>query len=73
MTDSLRDRTRRLLIERPRHLTYQIIAAETALKPAWLEAFAQDKIPDPGVGKVEKLFDFLNGKSLQDILNECAA
>jgi len=71
MKNSLRDRTRRLLIYRSRSVTYEDIVAATGLKKSWLEKFAQDQIPDPGVEKIETLFNFFSGKKLAAILDEC--
>ena len=58
-------RTRVLLANRPRLVTYAHIAAETGLSPRWLERFASDRASgDFHCGKVERLYEYLSGKSL---------
>lgn len=58
-------RTRVLLANRPRPVTYAHIATATGLSPRWLERFASDTASgDFHCGKVEKLYEFLTGKPL---------
>jgi hypothetical protein len=52
------DRTLQLVRNRPRTVTYDTLAEATGLKASWIEAFACNRIPDPGVRKVEKLYAF---------------
>jgi hypothetical protein len=57
-------RTRELLANRPRPLTYAHIAGDTGLTVRWLEAFAGGKMDDPSCAKVETLYEVLAGKKL---------
>ena len=58
-------RTRVLLANRSRLVTYAHIAAETGLSPRWLERFASDTASgDFHCGKVEELYEFLTGTPL---------
>ena len=57
-------RTRALLAERPRTLTYAHIEAATGLRCRWLERFAADADYDPPAGRVETLYEFLTGSPL---------
>ena len=57
-------RTRVLLANRPRTVTYAHIATATGLKVRWLERFAVDDETDPACGKVETLYEFLTGSPL---------
>ena len=72
MSSWLRDHTRQLLIDRPRNITFLDIIEGTGLKRPWLEAFSQDKIPSPSVNKVEILFNYLNGLSIENIITKAA-
>jgi hypothetical protein len=59
MTEDLLRDTTKLLAQVPRAITMQKIAVEADLKPSWLSAFARNKIPNPGVVFVQRLFDYL--------------
>lgn len=63
---NLAEETRRLLLDRPRRLTYEIIGEATGLNPRWLSHFAGDaeQKSDPGAGKVQALYEYLTGRSL---------
>lgn len=58
-------KTRELLLARPRTQTYKIISDATGLHPDWIMCFAQDRMDDPGVRKVEKLYEYLSGRTLK--------
>lgn len=55
-------RTQQLVKDAPRHVTYTMMAAATGVSVAWISRFADDKIPDPGVRRVQALHDYLAGK-----------
>lgn len=52
---TLRDETRRLLINRPASLTFVQIAKELNVTARWVQNFAKGKTPNPGVVTVESL------------------
>lgn len=60
MQPKLLDETRRLLNKAPRHLSIKQIATEACLPYAWVTKFSTDKTWDPGVRKVQALYDYLN-------------
>ena len=60
----LKERTREMLLERPRTKTYEIIAKDTGLHKRWIEDFAKNPHHDQGVAKVEKLYEYLSGRTL---------
>lgn len=60
----LATRTREALAARPRIVTYEVIAEECGVSVRWIQQFASDTIADPGVHKVEALYNFLTGKEL---------
>lgn len=57
-------RTRELLANRPRTVTYAHIEDVTGVKVRWLEAFAAAKMEDPSCVKVEAVYELLAGKKL---------
>lgn len=61
---SLKTRTLSLLQSRNRDNDYRNIAALTGLKPTWVASFAQGRIKEPSVDKVETLYQHLSGKQL---------
>lgn len=56
-------RTRELLLAT--EILYLDIYKETHIPPPWLSQFAHDRIPDPGVNKIETLYTFLTGQPLE--------
>lgn len=64
MLTRLHERTLELVTNRPRDLTYEVIAEATGLDADWINAFRNGRIKDPGVSKVEKLYTFLSGREL---------
>lgn len=54
--------TLKLVLARPRSVTYEMIFADTGLTTHWLKLFAQDKFTDPGVKKTQKLYNYLAAK-----------
>lgn len=55
-------RTRELLNEAK--TPYIEIYRDTGIQPSWLTLFAADRIPDPSVNTVERLYTHLNGGPL---------
>lgn len=55
-----RDDTHIALLNRPRTLTLDRIAMDTGLSRDWLAHFSAGKSKDPGICKVETLFNYLN-------------
>ncbi len=64
MAYSLKEKTQILLNDRPRKLTLKDISADTGLSKHWLQKFSGKCIPHPSVDRVEKLYNYLNGKDL---------
>jgi len=58
----LLDRTYELLRERRQDLTLREISDGAGVKYDWLNKFAQQQIPNPGVIFVQALHDFLSAK-----------
>lgn len=58
-TPSLHKQTITLLRNRPRTLTFEMIAKETATTVHWLERLAADGFEEPGVNKIERLYRYL--------------
>lgn len=56
------EQTKTLLRNRPKNLTLALIAEETELGEAWLETILYKKNFDPGVNKVETLYNYLANK-----------
>lgn len=63
-TSKLATRAREALTARPRVLTYDVIAEEIGVSARWVEQFANGGIKDPSVNKVEALYEFLTGNTL---------
>lgn len=63
-SSKLLDRTLHLVRNRPVTETYQTIAAAAKVSPHWVKTLASGKIPDPGVCKVEAVFNYLNKQPL---------
>ena len=63
-TPQLYGRTLELLKERSRSVTLKNISEATGLPEPWLKTFAQEKVADPSVNRVEILYAYLNGKPL---------
>lgn len=67
-TDStIYDRT--VCIMRESGLTIERIAEDTGLPKEWLVSFRLQRIASPGIGRVEKLYEYLTGKRLADALS----
>jgi phage gp36-like protein len=68
----LHTKTQELVRNRPRALTYRLLAErandllpdDEQITPAWLEQFATGRIKAPSVNKVQRLFEVLSGKPL---------
>lgn len=61
---SLCARTQQLVIDRPRHVTYEDLANKAKVTRRWVEAFATGKVRDPSCPKVERLYVVLTGKPI---------
>lgn len=44
--------------------SYLDIYTATGLSPTWLSLLANNKLKDPSVNKIEKLYEHLSGKAL---------
>lgn len=61
MTQSLLlNETLKLLRDRPRHLTYLIIANSTGISVRWLTSLICGDIKDPGINRIAVLHDYLS-------------
>jgi transcriptional regulator with XRE-family HTH domain len=63
---AMKDIALKLLIDRPRNITYLDIATETGLTVSWLRLFARNKIDDPGLSKIERLVKYLKANANDD-------
>lgn len=60
----LLSRTLHLVRNRSVTATYDVIAEDTGLKAHWVKAFANGRMRDPSVVKVETLYNYLNKSPL---------
>lgn len=63
-TSKLHTRTVEAIANRPRLITYDVIAEECGVTVRWLQQFTSGNIADPGVAKVEAVYEFVTGKKL---------
>jgi transcriptional regulator with XRE-family HTH domain len=63
MSEKLYEATRSLLAAQPRTISLASIAEGAGVKRSWLSAFSRDEIPDPGVKKVQRLYDYLSQRA----------
>ena len=66
------EKTKQLLKERPKHITLSLIAEETKLTSDWLESLLYRKNFDPGVIKIETLYNYLADEPFAFIKNNFA-
>jgi len=66
MEDML-EKTRKMLRERPRTITLEIIKEEIDISLPWLSAFANNKMPNPSYNRIKALHDFLKGQNDTEI------
>ena len=59
MSSIFLEETKRLLKERPKHITLSLISEETGLTTDWLESLRYKKDCNPGVIAIETLFNYL--------------
>lgn len=59
LTESLVDRTKKLLKSRGRSLTLHEIAEALELSEHWLRSFASGRANNPGIQRLEKLHNYL--------------
>ena len=57
--------TFKLLEDRPRHVTYEMLESVSGVPWAWIKAFAYGRIQDPSVIRVEKLYNALADEPLE--------
>lgn len=62
LVTSWRDQTRTALQNRPRNITLEQVATESGLPLAWLRAFARNVSDEPGVCRVQTLYEYLTKK-----------
>lgn len=62
---SLMLETLKLLKERGPEQTLPNIASETGIPFYWLRKFHYGEIKDPGVNRIQKLYEFLSGRPLR--------
>jgi hypothetical protein len=55
----LLNKTLNLLKNRPSTITYKKITANTDIPTEWIKQLATNRIDDPGVKRIETLFNFL--------------
>lgn len=63
-TTCLLAHTVQLLRERPRSVTLAMISQATGLKQSWLNMMITGYFEDPGVKKVQALYEYLSQKTL---------
>lgn len=62
---TLHEKTKDLLIHRPITLTYEQIEKDTGISKRWLkELSVSEKLSNPGVNSIQKLYEYLSGKPL---------
>ena len=66
----LLERTRELMRDRATHVTVDLISKRTGLSVGWLNKFSAEVAEDPGVNKVETLFNYFSDEPLFDTENE---
>ena len=57
---TLLEETERLLVALPRWVTLTQVSHDTGVKLSWLSAFASGKISDPGIKKIQTLYNYLS-------------
>lgn len=62
---TFRDKTLDLLQNRSVKLPFKKIAQDTGIGKRWLEMFAKDEIPNPGVNTIQTLYEYLSKKRLE--------
>ena len=59
MSSIFLERTKQFLKERPKNITLSLISEETGLTTDWLESLLYKKNFDPGVIRIETLYNYL--------------
>ena len=59
MTQTLNEKTLKLLRERPNCIKFKQIEKDTGLPKGWLYMYAKGKITNPSVNRIEKLYNYL--------------
>lgn len=61
----LADTTLDLVKRRPRNLSFRMISEKTGLSVHWLRKYNEGDIVEPGVCKIERLYEFLTGDKIE--------
>jgi hypothetical protein len=61
----LKDRTIELLNNRPVWMLLKHIAQQTQIPEGWIKMLAQNKIAEPSVNRIEKIYEHLSNKPLE--------
>ncbi len=61
---NLRDRTVALVKTRPANLQLKDIAYATGVPLGWVKVFAQGRIVDPGVCRVQAIYEYMTQEKL---------
>ncbi len=62
---TLINETRRKLVNRPRTKTMEEIAEQAEVSITWLSRFANNRVPEPGASKVQRLYEVLSEHPLK--------
>ena len=62
---SLADVTRKLLYDRPRHLSYAMISEATGITVMFIHAFTNGLAKKPDCDKVQLLYEYMTGRQLK--------
>jgi AraC-like DNA-binding protein len=62
---TLHERTRQLIVNRPRPVTLETIADRANVSEAWLRSIIDGKVDDPSVNMIQRVYEFLTGEELQ--------
>lgn len=57
--NDLKLETIELLKSRPRGVTLQMVATDTSISINWLKALLNNRIKDPGVGRITLIYNYL--------------
>jgi hypothetical protein len=58
------ERTQQLVKTRPANVSYDDLSRSAKVSKRWIEAFANDRIPDPSCRRVERLYEVLTGRKV---------
>lgn len=66
-TSKLLSATLRLLQNRPYSKTLKAISEETGVPEGWIKSLSNNRIKEPSCIRIEKLYCYLSGRSLDDL------